>query len=91
MTKMELNEKIRVSYPLISAVTALVSVVVLVAGGAWAASELKTSLDGKADLQSLREAALEEAMQNPGHRVPDPRDPTRIIVVELERTKESHR
>ena len=83
MTKAELTEKARVSLPLINAAAALASVVMIVAGGAWAASTLKATLDDKADLQTLREAALEEAIANPGHKVPDPFDPKRIIVVEL--------
>ena len=33
-------------------------------------------------LSSAREAALREAIENPGHRVPDPIDPNKIIVVE---------
>ncbi len=87
MTKAELTEKARISLPIINAFTMLVSVVVLVAGGAWAASTLKSSLDAKADLQTLREAALEEAIANPGHKVPDPFDPKRIIVVELNQNR----
>ena len=83
MTKAELTEKARVSRPRINAAAALASVVMIVAGGAWAASTLKATLDDKADLQTLREAALEEAIANPGHKVPDPFDPKRIIVVEL--------
>lgn len=47
--------------------------------------ETKVAIDGKASLSALSEQALRMAIENPGLRVPDPRDPNRIIVVEIVR------
>lgn len=46
----------------------------------------RSAIDGKASLAALSEQALRMAIENPGLRVPDPRDPNRIIVVERSRT-----
>lgn len=48
--------------------------------------ENKAAIDSKASLASLSEQALRMAIENPGLRVPDPRDPNRIIVVDRART-----
>lgn len=81
MTRGELTEKVRVSVPLISAIVMFITVGTTIAGGAWAASQLKTALDGKADKSTLMTLALRRAMENPGTREPNPEDPSQIIVV----------
>lgn len=44
-------------------------------------SDMKTLESKTFGIAAAAEAALREAIENPGHRVPDPRDPTKIIVV----------
>ena len=46
-------------------------------------TRMKTVEDDRYTLAMASERALREAIENPGHRVPDPRDPNRIIVVEI--------
>lgn len=36
-------------------------------------------------LTMASEKALREAIANPGHKIPDPREPSKLIVVDLER------
>jgi len=43
--------------------------------------ELKAASAGAMTISAASEQALREAIENPGHRVPDPRDPNKIIVV----------
>ena len=44
---------------------------------------METIESDRYSLTMASERALREAIENPGLRVPDPRDPTRIIVVEV--------
>lgn len=43
--------------------------------------DLKSASSSAMTVAAASEQALREAIENPGHRVPDPRDPNRIIVV----------
>lgn len=54
---------------------------------AWAISTKLSDIDAKLEevytLSAAAEQALRMAIKNPGMRVPDPRDPNKIIVVEM--------
>lgn len=43
---------------------------------------IRVDLDGKYTLAAASEQALRMAIENPGMRVPDPRDPQQVLVVE---------
>lgn len=64
------------------------AVVSFCVAGAWLAwslkqdiAELKTALGDSYTLTKASEVALRTAIENPGFRVPDPRDPNKIISV----------
>jgi ribosome biogenesis SPOUT family RNA methylase Rps3 len=44
-------------------------------------NEIAQSNDAKLTIERAAEVALREAIENPGHRVPDPRDPSEVLVV----------
>lgn len=46
-------------------------------------SRMQSVENDRYTLTMASEKALREAIENPGFRVPDPRDPTNIIVVEV--------
>lgn len=46
-------------------------------------SRMENVENDRYSLTMASERALREAIENPGLRVPDPRDPTKIIVVEI--------
>lgn len=87
------SERTRIALPIALQMTLLASVIGCTATVVWAAQSLKSQLDANSDgLEMLKsemypmavasEQALRTAIENPGMRVPDPRDPNRIIVVE---------
>ena len=71
-------------------VVATLGVVITLAGavimGTWIAAGKSAVLDRLVEdhygITAASEAALRQAIENPGMRVPDPRDPERVIVVE---------
>lgn len=70
---------------IVSASAWLHSVIVKVNGSLQAVAVRIKSLEearaGTYTLAAAAEVALRQAIENPGHRVPDPRDPNRIIEV----------
>jgi hypothetical protein len=62
--------------------TAVTAIGLAITGTWWVGMKI-SSLEKKIDsiLALSSELALREAIENPGHRVPDPRDPTKVIVV----------
>lgn len=47
---------------------------------------IKAEVENRITIAAASEQALRMAIENPGMRVPDPRDPNRIIVVDRART-----
>lgn len=91
------SERTRIALPVALQLTLLTSVIGCTATVVWAAQSLKSKIEVRLDENSAglallksemyplavaSEQALRTAIENPGMRVPDPRDPNRIIVVE---------
>lgn len=91
-----ISERTRVALPVALQITLLSSVILCTATVVWVARGTMAKLDGlRLDVDRLStemyrlavasEQALRMAIENPGVRVPDPRDPNKIIVVEASR------
>lgn len=66
-------------------VTIGVGMIVSVVVGVWWAGRITERVNQKLaevyTISAATESALREAIENPGHRVPDPRNPGDVIVV----------
>lgn len=67
-------------------VSAIFGCVALVVGATWTTAlfygRLASLERDHYGITAASEQALRQAIANPGHRVPDPRDPNKLIVVE---------
>lgn len=57
-----------------------------IAGVRGEITEIREEVESKIAISAISEQALRMAIENPGLRVPDPRDPSRVIVVDRARS-----
>jgi len=85
---MQVNEKLRINLPVISFVTVIIAAVSVGLAFEAMRRDVRELTEQISEVQQNQytmalasETALRRAIENPGHREPDPRDPSRVIVV----------